>query len=137
MIHNSNNSGFISYFQKILIKAFPIMSASYSLFISTLFLSALGYIVDKKLNTFPIIFLICLFLGLILGFYQLARKMSPKKKWFYTLLPLYYLLVLQYFFKLLQQFYFWNIFRLIGSNFGWLCDCIFHGKIFKYENDLL
>ena len=80
MIHNSNNSGFISYFQKILIKALPIMSASYSLFIATLFLSALGYTIDKNLNTFPVIFLLCLFLGLILGFYQLARKMSPKKK---------------------------------------------------------
>jgi len=56
------------------------MSASHSLFISTLFLSALGYAIDKNLNTFPVIFLICLFLGLILGFYQLARKMSPKKK---------------------------------------------------------
>ncbi len=80
MVYNSNNNGFISYFQKILIRALPIMSASYSLFLSTLILSALGYFIDKNLNTFPIIFLICLFLGLIIGFYQLARKMSPKKK---------------------------------------------------------
>tara|TARA_B100000287_G_scaffold10264_1_gene10419 strand:+ start:1395 stop:1565 length:171 start_codon:yes stop_codon:yes gene_type:complete len=56
------------------------MSASYSLFISTLILSAIGYFIDKSLNTFPIIFLICLFLGLVIGFYQLARKMSPKEK---------------------------------------------------------
>tara|TARA_Y100000814_G_scaffold201623_1_gene148587 strand:- start:485 stop:655 length:171 start_codon:yes stop_codon:yes gene_type:complete len=56
------------------------MSACYSLFISTLILSAIGYFIDKSLNTFPIIFLICLFLGLIIGFYQLARKMSPKEK---------------------------------------------------------
>ncbi len=70
----------MSFFQKILIRALPLMSASYSLFISTLFLSALGYYFDKKLNTFPFIFLICLFLGMVLGFYQLARKMRPKKK---------------------------------------------------------
>tara|TARA_Y100000741_G_scaffold331114_1_gene286204 strand:- start:308 stop:478 length:171 start_codon:yes stop_codon:yes gene_type:complete len=56
------------------------MSASYSLFLSTLILSGLGYFIDKKLNTFPMIFLLCLFLGLIIGFYQLARKMNPKKK---------------------------------------------------------
>tara|TARA_Y100000590_G_scaffold329012_1_gene373598 strand:- start:255 stop:425 length:171 start_codon:yes stop_codon:yes gene_type:complete len=56
------------------------MSASYSLFISTLILSAIGYFIDKSLNTFPIIFLICLFLGLVIGFYQLARKISPKEK---------------------------------------------------------
>ena len=75
-----NNNGFIFYFQKILTRAVPIMSASYSLFLSTLILSALGYFIDKKLDTFPIVFLMCLFMGLILGFYQLARKMGPKKK---------------------------------------------------------
>ena len=80
MNQNNNNNFILSYFQKILIKALPIMSASYSLFISTLILSALGYYFDKKLNTFPVMFLICLFLGLMTGFYQLARKLSPKKK---------------------------------------------------------
>tara|TARA_Y100000748_G_scaffold264497_1_gene233894 strand:+ start:469 stop:711 length:243 start_codon:yes stop_codon:yes gene_type:complete len=80
LIYNSNNNGFLSYFQKILIRAFPIMSASYSLFISTLSLSALGYFFDKKLNTFPIFFLLCLFLGLIIGFYQIARKIGSEKK---------------------------------------------------------
>ena len=75
-----NNNSFISHFQKIVIKALPIMSASYSLFISILFLSALGYFFDKKLNTFPIIFLIFLFLGLTIGFYQLARRMKPRNK---------------------------------------------------------
>tara|TARA_Y100001970_G_scaffold164282_1_gene200756 strand:+ start:2294 stop:2488 length:195 start_codon:yes stop_codon:yes gene_type:complete len=64
----------------MLIKAIPIMSASQSLFISTLLLSALGYYIDGNLNTFPYIFLMCLFLGLIIGFYQLAKKISPKKK---------------------------------------------------------
>ena len=80
MVENSNKDVFKSYFQRILVKALPIMSASYSLFISTLLLSALGYFADKKLNTFPILFLIFLFLGVTLGFYQLAKKMNPKKK---------------------------------------------------------
>ena len=79
MTYNGNNNGFRSYFQKILIKALPIMSASYSLFISTLLLSALGYFIDNKLKTLPVLFLLFLFLGLSLGFYQLAGKMNPKK----------------------------------------------------------
>jgi|TARA_B100000287_G_scaffold395914_1_gene411122 F0F1-type ATP synthase assembly protein I len=80
LLYNSNKNGFKSYFQKILIRAMPIMSASYSLFISTLILSALGYFIDKNFNTFPIIFLISLFFGMIVGFYQLARKIGPKNK---------------------------------------------------------
>tara|TARA_B100002051_G_scaffold88376_1_gene84460 strand:+ start:2337 stop:2579 length:243 start_codon:yes stop_codon:yes gene_type:complete len=77
---NSNNKSIIIYFQKTLTKALPIMSASYSLFISTLLLSTLGYTIDKTLKTFPILFLIFLFLGLSIGFYQLASKMNSEKK---------------------------------------------------------
>tara|TARA_B100000287_G_scaffold308645_1_gene291822 strand:+ start:2004 stop:2192 length:189 start_codon:yes stop_codon:yes gene_type:complete len=60
--------------------ALPVMSASYSLFISILCLSALGYFFDKKLNTFPILFLIFLILGIMVGFYQLVRKIDSKNK---------------------------------------------------------
>ncbi len=67
----------MSYFQRILIKAIPIMSASQSLFISTIFFSFIGYFFDKKLNTFPLIFLIFLIFGLMVGFYQLAKKLNP------------------------------------------------------------
>jgi len=56
------------------------MSASYSLFISIIFLSVLGYYLDKKLNTFPVIFLVGLFSGLILGFYQLFKTINSQKK---------------------------------------------------------
>jgi len=66
----------LNYFQKILIKAAPIMSAVYSLFLSTIILSFLGFYLDKKLETFPIIFLLGLIFGLILGFYQLIKIMN-------------------------------------------------------------
>ena len=69
----------MNYFQKIIIKAAPIMSAVYSLFLSTIILSFLGYYLDRKLETFPIIFLFGLTSGLILGFYQLKKIMKSQK----------------------------------------------------------
>ena len=70
----------MNYFQKILIKAAPAMSAVYSLFLVTLILSYLGYYLDKKLGTFPIIFLLGLVSGLFLGFYQLIKIMNSHNK---------------------------------------------------------
>ena len=70
----------MNYFQKILIKAAPVMSAVYSLFLVTLILSYLGYYLDKKLGTFPIIFLLGLVSGLFLGFYQLIKIMNSHNK---------------------------------------------------------
>ena len=69
----------MNYFQKILIKAAPVMSAVYSLFLVTIILSYLGYYLDKKLETFPIIFLLGLIFGLFLGFYQLIKIMNSQK----------------------------------------------------------
>ena len=69
----------MNYFQKILNKAAPIMSAVYSLFLVTLILSYLGYYFDEKLGTFPIIFLLGLVSGLILGFYQLIKIINSHK----------------------------------------------------------
>ena len=69
----------MNYFQKILIKAAPVMSAVYSLFLVTIILSYLGYYLDKKLGTFPIIFLLGLVSGLILGFYQLIKIINSHK----------------------------------------------------------
>ena len=69
----------MNYFQKILIKAAPVMAAVYSLFLVTIVLSYLGYYLDKKLGTFPIIFLLGLVSGLFLGFYQLIKIMNSQK----------------------------------------------------------
>ena len=70
----------MNYFQKILLKAAPIMSAVYTLFLSIIILSYLGYYLDKKMQTFPIIFLLSLIFGLFLGFYQLIKITNAKKK---------------------------------------------------------
>ncbi|OUW79021.1 MAG: hypothetical protein CBD77_03360 [bacterium TMED217] len=70
----------MNYFQKILLKAAPMMSAVHTLFLTIIILSYLGYYLDKKMNTFPIVFLLSLIFGLFLGFYQLIRITNMKKK---------------------------------------------------------
>tara|TARA_B100000886_G_scaffold180608_1_gene123855 strand:- start:513 stop:725 length:213 start_codon:yes stop_codon:yes gene_type:complete len=58
-------------FQEIIKKAAPIMAAVHSLFFYVIILSFIGYYVDKKFKTFPILFIILLFVGLFVGFFQL------------------------------------------------------------------
>ena len=58
-------------FQELIRKAAPIMAAVQSLFLYVITLSAFGYFVDKKFKTFPILFIILLFIGLFIGFFQL------------------------------------------------------------------
>jgi len=66
-------------FQKILIKAIPLMAAVQSLFGYVFFLSMLGYFFDKKFGTFPFIFILLLFAGLALGFYQISSLTKTEK----------------------------------------------------------
>jgi len=70
----------LNFFQKILQKAGPIMSAVHSLFSYIIVLAVFGYLLDKRYNTFPLLFLIALFIGLMVGFYQLSRTVNLKKK---------------------------------------------------------
>ena len=65
-------------FQELIKKAAPIMAAVQSLFFYVISLSAIGYYVDKKFETFPILFIILLFAGLFIGFFQLY---TLGKKW--------------------------------------------------------
>ena len=58
-------------FQELIKKAAPIMAAVQSLFFYVIALSVIGYFVDKKFKTFPISFIILLFIGLFAGFFQL------------------------------------------------------------------
>mgnify|MGYP001494137259 CR=1 FL=1 len=66
-------------FQELIKKSAPIMAAVQSLFLYVITLSAVGYYVDKKFKTFPILFIILLFVGLLIGFFQiytLGKKRS-------------------------------------------------------------
>ena len=58
-------------FQELIKKATPIMAAVQSLFLYVITFSTIGYYVDKKFKTFPILFIILLFAGLLIGFFQL------------------------------------------------------------------
>lgn len=61
----------MSAFHEIISKAAPIMAAVQSLFFYVFIFSGVGYFLDKKLKTFPFLFVILLFMGLIIGFLQL------------------------------------------------------------------
>ena len=66
-------------FQEIIKKAAPIMAAVHSLFFYVIILSVIGYYIDKKFKTFPILFITLLFVGLFVGFFQLytmGKKVS-------------------------------------------------------------
>ncbi len=58
-------------FQELIKKAAPIMAAVQSLFFYVITFSAIGYYLDKKFKTFPILFIILLFVGLFAGFSHL------------------------------------------------------------------
>jgi len=58
-------------FQELLKKTAPIMAAVQSLFLYVIAFSTVGYYLDKKFKTFPILFIILLFAGLLVGFFQL------------------------------------------------------------------
>ena len=68
----------MNFFQKILQKAAPVMSAVQSLFFYVIIFSIVGYYVDKKFDTFPFLFILCLLIGLISGFYQIYYLVNFK-----------------------------------------------------------
>ena len=58
-------------FQELIKKAAPIIAAVQSLFFYVITFSFIGYYADTKFKTFPILFIILLFVGLFVGFYQI------------------------------------------------------------------
>jgi F0F1-type ATP synthase assembly protein I len=54
------------------------MGASYTLIGAILILGALGYFIDKWQDTSPIFLLIGLLLGIIVGFYEIAKAIWAK-----------------------------------------------------------
>ena len=58
-------------YQELIKKAAPLMASVQSLFFYVIILSVVGYFADKKLKTFPVLFIFLLFIGLFVGFFQL------------------------------------------------------------------
>tara|TARA_Y100000590_G_scaffold187992_1_gene214248 strand:- start:1825 stop:2082 length:258 start_codon:yes stop_codon:yes gene_type:complete len=77
---NNDRSGFdsrignsLKYFQKIIIQSGPAATGSYTLIGSIIICAVLGWLVDTINESSPQGILIGIFLGLISGFYQLAK----------------------------------------------------------------
>jgi len=73
--HNQNYNIFNSFvfFQKIVRQSSPAATASYTLITSVLLFSIIGWYIDSLNGLSPIGILIGLFIGLIIGFYHLAK----------------------------------------------------------------
>ena len=68
------------YFQRNLSNSAPVAAASYTLIGAILLLGALGYAADSWLGTSPWLLLIGLLLGIVVGFYELARTVwGPRR----------------------------------------------------------
>jgi F0F1-type ATP synthase assembly protein I len=78
MIKFNSLANSFSYLQKIIRQSGPAMGASYTLIGSILILGALGYFIDKWKDTSPIFLLIGLLLGIIIGFYEIAKTIWAK-----------------------------------------------------------
>ncbi len=66
------------YFQKIVKDSGPAAAASYSLIGSVIILVLLGYFLDECLETKPWLMLTGLVIGLLTGFYGLAKTIWRK-----------------------------------------------------------
>ena len=65
-------------FQETMTRAGPVLVASYTLIGAIILLGGIGYIVDRWRGTSPWFLLGGLLLGLIVGFYELAKTFWPR-----------------------------------------------------------
>jgi len=68
------------YFQRNLRDSAPVAAASYTLIGAIIVLGALGYAADSWLGTAPWLLLIGLLLGIVVGFYELARTVWGQRR---------------------------------------------------------
>jgi len=79
MIKINNLADSFTYLQKIIKQSGPAMGASYTLIGAILILGSLGYFIDKWQGTAPIFLLIGLLLGIVVGFYEIAKTIWAKQ----------------------------------------------------------
>ncbi len=75
--HSAINS--LSYFQKIVQKSGPAAGASYALIGAVIVFGLIGYYLDNRFNSQPWFLLGGILLGIISGFYQLAKTIWLNK----------------------------------------------------------
>jgi F0F1-type ATP synthase assembly protein I len=66
-------------FQDNVVRAGPVASASYTLIGAIILLGGIGYAIDRWLGTTPWFLLAGLLLGLVVGFYELAKAVWPRQ----------------------------------------------------------
>ena len=84
MAGNENDSGFdisrsFESFQKVIKQSGPAASSSYGLIVSILLFTFIGWYIDSNNDTSPVMTIIGLFAGMIIGFYHLVKTMTTKK----------------------------------------------------------
>ena len=67
-----------AYLQKIIKQSGPAMGASYTLIGSVIILGAVGYFIDNWQDTSPIFLLVGLLIGMVVGFYEIAKTIWSK-----------------------------------------------------------
>tara|TARA_B110000438_G_scaffold9066_1_gene9079 strand:- start:1168 stop:1410 length:243 start_codon:yes stop_codon:yes gene_type:complete len=68
----------LKQFQRFVRKSGPSASAAYTLLVAVLFLGGVGFYADHYFNSSPLFILIGLLIGLIIGFYELAKSVFKK-----------------------------------------------------------
>ena len=84
MAGSENDSGFdirrsFESFQKVIKQSGPVAAASYGLIVSILLFTFIGWYIDSNNDTSPIMTLIGLVVGMIIGFYHLVKTMTANK----------------------------------------------------------
>ena len=74
----SSNKNFFYYLQRNLIQSGSAASASYTLIGSVIIFCIIGYYIDNRYDTMPLFTLFGLMIGLVIGFYELAKTLWAK-----------------------------------------------------------
>ncbi|MEE9573311.1 MAG: AtpZ/AtpI family protein [Candidatus Neomarinimicrobiota bacterium] len=78
MLKINNLANSFSYLQKIIRQSGPAMGASYTLIGAILILGTLGYFIDKWQDSSPLFLILGLVIGIIVGFYEIAKIIWAK-----------------------------------------------------------
>ena len=77
-LKESSNKNFLYYLNKYLLQSAPAASASYVLIASVAIFCIIGFYIDNRYETIPWFTLLGLMIGLMIGFYELAKTIWTK-----------------------------------------------------------
>ena len=77
-LKESSNKNFLYYLNKYLLQSAQAASASYVLIASVTIFCIIGFYIDNRYETIPWFTLLGLMIGLMIGFYELAKTIWTK-----------------------------------------------------------